>query len=89
MMEVLNQGAASVIATTELLQNQYDRDADSDGSISDDHEDWYERSIGFHDHDDEVFFSEEDIKEIYEDASKITDIRKLGKIIYMIPYRLN
>jgi hypothetical protein len=86
MMEVLNQGAASVIATTELLQNQYDRDADSDGTISDDHEDWYERSIGFQNHDDEDLFSENDMKEIEEDADKVIDLQKLGKTSIVIPY---
>jgi len=85
MIEAINKGAANVIATTELLQNQYERDADSDGSASDDHEDWYERTIGLSEYDDEDFFSENDMKEIEEDANKVIDIRKLGKISNMIP----
>jgi len=49
MIDALGKGAPNVLAITELLQNKYNRDDTSDGTLSDDHEDGLERMLDFDD----------------------------------------
>jgi len=51
MLKELEKGASNVIAITELLQNNYERDETSDGTLSDDHEDDFERTLEVEDLD--------------------------------------